>query len=142
QQKKFLTNMLIKVSNVIDTNIMRTNNPNMDTRIIGLDDFSAFIKHNTHGAPSFYKKFFGAVLALVGTLLTAVCVSAKFMSLGLTTPISTLGIVAGSTTTLLGVGLFRSGMEKRLAASLSKLNTTLNADTDIQAARNRPPAYA
>ncbi|MDR3491346.1 MAG: hypothetical protein P4M12_04780 [Gammaproteobacteria bacterium] len=82
-------------------------------------DFKNLLPHNKDGKSSRCKKLLGALTLFLGAAMTGVCVAAKFMTFGLSAPLTTPGIIVGSALMLTGLGIFRSGMRKGSSKQMS-----------------------
>jgi hypothetical protein len=79
--------------------------------------FKHLIQFNHQGQPSVAKKLAGVMMSFLGVALIGASVAAKVLTLGLATPITTAGIVAGSALVLGGLGLFKKGMRSDFSKS-------------------------
>jgi hypothetical protein len=88
--------------------------------------------------PSILKKLGGVLQMLLGSLLVAASITAKVITLGFSSPMSTAGIVAGSALFLTGAGLFKNGMRKGLSKQMHNLNNTIKKEQQVDLANAEP----
>lgn len=72
--------------------------------------FHNLIKYSHDGKPRLGLKLLGLAVGFLGAVLVVASIAAKIMTLGVSTPLSTAGIVVGGAMMLAGIGIFRKGM--------------------------------
>jgi hypothetical protein len=127
---KFLTTILQTTNKIVTKNLLSATP--LLKKIQSLNEYKKLIEHYKTGAPNIFKKLLGAVLAFVGTVLLGLCIAANITTMGILSPISTYGMVAGASTMLLGYGLFKNGSRDGLSQALNNVSNELSNEISNQ----------
>ena len=129
QQFKYFTIILNKTCALVNINL---GDHTVEEKMATLKNYHVLISRCKIGASKTARKIIGAMVTLFGILLSAASVMAKVITLGIPTPFSISGIIAGGAVTLTGIGLFKMGMQKGIAKNLYQLEKGLIQDINLQ----------
>ncbi len=123
QDIKFCTKVLNKTSQLLETPLQK----NIQ------DDYIKLAHLENNGQPSAAKKVGGFLLAFLGAVLIIGSTVTKIVSLGLSSLLTSAGIMLGSAMIVSGIGLFCNGMRKGTSKQMINLSkSALKANIPMQ----------